>query len=98
MVYIDWLRTCKPTKRWRHNQACHLFADSLTELHAFARGLGMPVAWFQNRRIPHYDLSEGTRRRAIEHGAREILTREEWKVITERLCKEAKTESNSAPS
>ena len=49
----------------------HLVAtESLDELHAFARTIGLKQNWFQNHRIPHYDLF-GWRilREALEAGA-----------------------------
>lgn len=65
------------TFRWKHS--CHLYADSLEELHAFARLIGMKRSWFQNHKIvPHYDLNENRRivavqRGAIEHGRSEMV-------------------------
>ena len=58
----------------RHNSRwSHLMADTLEELHAFARRLGMRPEWFQDHpRHPHYDLTEGKRYRALHLGARPI--------------------------
>ena len=58
----------------RHNSRwSHLMADTLEELHAFARRLGMRPEWFQDHpRHPHYDLTEGKRHRALQFGARHI--------------------------
>jgi hypothetical protein len=62
----------------RHNSRwSHLMADTLEELHAFARQLGMRPEWFQDHpRHPHYDLTEGKRYRALHLGARSIDHRE----------------------
>lgn len=50
--------------------SCHLTTDGeLDDLHAFAARIGMRRAWFQSGRIPHYDLTEGRRQRALAAGA-----------------------------
>lgn len=56
---------------WRLGPSCHLFADTLEELHAFAARLGMRCSWFQDRpgKLPHYDLTRGRRRVAVHLGA-----------------------------
>lgn len=43
-VYVDDLMACVPNPNWRWNQSCHLIADSLDELHAFAKSIGMKRA------------------------------------------------------
>lgn len=67
-VYVDRLRDWG----WRLGPSCHLAADSLDELHAFARRLGLKRAWFQDGRKPHYDLTAGRREAAIRLGAVEL--------------------------
>lgn len=50
--------------------ACHLYADSLDELHKFALKLGMKRSWFQEHDLcPHYDLVPAKRTKAIQLGA-----------------------------
>ena len=78
-VLVDQLReyphTRLPFRHW-----CHLVSDaSFDELHAFAARLGMPRHRFQG---DHYDLPPHLRARAIEHGAREVDTRE----LTRRMA------------
>lgn len=70
-VYIDILRACVPNPQWRWTESCHLYADTLDELHAFAARLGMKRAWFQHKpgRLPHYDLTATRRRQAVRLGA-----------------------------
>ena len=76
-VYVDPMMPCIPNPRWRWRENCHLTADSLEELHAFASRLGLKRAWFQaHARWPHYDLTRGMRERAVRIGAVE-LTHEE---------------------
>lgn len=60
---------------WKLGKSCHLIADELAELHAFAARIGLKRTWFQGPGIastPHYDLTEGRRHRAIELGAIEL--------------------------
>lgn len=55
---------------WRGKLWCHLVADTLPELHAFARRLGLRQAWFQAKSIyPHYDVTVSMRDRALIMGA-----------------------------
>ena len=62
-VYVDPMMPCSPSRRWRWTKACHLFADTLAELWAFADRLGLKRSWFQaGSLIPHYDLTEGMRK------------------------------------
>lgn len=86
-VYVDPLKRCVPNKNWRWTSSCHLFADSLTELHEFAALIGMQRVWFQDHgTLPHYDLTERRRRLAVRYGALELSTSEavsKWKEIRE---------------
>lgn len=74
-VYVDdafiSARVGRITAKW-----CHMTADTLEELHEMAEKIGMRREWFQDKRIPHYDLVESRRSRAIELGAIEVNTRE----------------------
>lgn len=66
-AYIDRPIWSRWGLRW-----CHLLADSLDELHAFAARLGLPRCAFQQppqARFPHYDLHALRRRRALKLGA-----------------------------
>ena len=55
---------------WRGKRWCHLVAESLPELHAFARRLGLREAWFQAKSAhPHYDVTVNVRDRALTLGA-----------------------------
>lgn len=55
---------------WRGKLWCHLVADTLTELHAFARSLGLRKIWFQAKSVyPHYDVTVSVRDRALMLGA-----------------------------
>ncbi len=50
----------------------HMIADTLEELHEMAEKLGMKREWFQDARLPHYDISLGKRNRAIDLGAVQV--------------------------
>ncbi len=53
------------------DQCGHLVSSaSLGELHSFARRIGLKREWFQNKRIPHYDLTtRGMIDKAVRNGA-----------------------------
>jgi len=77
-----------------YTDGVHLVADSLEELHRFARSLGLKACWFQAkgraRRHPHYDLTTARMRsKAIANGARVVTCRKELE-IAERLATEAR--------
>jgi len=75
MIYVDSVRSCIPNPKWRWNKSCHLFADSLNELHEFALKLGLRRSYFQKGSIvPHYDLTENKRKEAVKKGAKEIVS------------------------
>lgn len=64
-VYIDHSRLS-----WRGRSWCHLVADSVAELHAFAAELGLRKEWFQDQTMyPHYDVTVSVQRRALALGA-----------------------------
>lgn len=89
---------------------CHLVADTVEELQAFARQLEMKSEWFQDHRIPHYDVSMQVRGKAVALGAIETSYGfEVWRcekcirpklACTKRLkCKcEAETDETITPT
>ena len=69
-VYVDPVMEHGGSKSFRWPRSCHMYADSLAELHAMAAAIGMRRAWFQSdARLPHYDLVPARRSRAVELGA-----------------------------
>lgn len=55
---------------WKGKLWCHLVADTLDELHAFALQIGLKRAWFQEKAsFPHYDVTTTVRLKAIQSGA-----------------------------
>jgi len=76
-VYVDQLvvwTTRPPFGRG----SCHMTADTLDELHAFAARIGLKRAWFQRHALaPHYDLTPRRREAAVAAGAVEMTFREQ---------------------
>ncbi len=75
-VYVD-----KSAKKYKHMIMCHMLADTPQELHDMADNIGLPIDHFQNKDIPHYDLSCSMRNKALKHGAKEVDRHELGKVI-----------------
>lgn len=76
MVYVSEMQVSLKSARWRYSHHCYLVADAVRELHIFARGIGLKRSWFQDKRLPHYDLTASKRRLAIRQGAVKIDNRE----------------------
>ena len=49
---------------------------SVAELHHFAGEVGLPFRWFQDHRIPHYDVWGRMREQPLVSRARRVSTRE----------------------
>ena len=75
-VYVDPIMPCTPNKNWRYKYSCHLVADTVAELHAFAACLGLKRSWYQYKVISHYDLTVNKRREAVKLGAIEMNTKQ----------------------
>jgi len=73
-VYVDKLRGCPRNRNWPYDKACHLVADTIGELAAFSILLPLKKEWFRPGpcSLPHFDLTEGMRIKAISKGAIEI--------------------------
>lgn len=86
-VYVDPLLEHNGSATFRWKQSCHMYADSLEELHAMADLIGMKRRWFQNRpHLPHYDLVEARRAKAVANGAVEVSLKE---MVTEMRLRRA---------
>jgi len=68
-VYVDEIHAWPTTIRCFRGGSCHLTADSLSELFAFADKLGLRRSWYQPKSTPHFDLTPKRRARALELGA-----------------------------
>jgi hypothetical protein len=71
-VYVDRLVDYS----WHRGPSCHLIADSVEELIAFAEEMGLRREWFQAKSSPHFDLTEAGREAAINNGAIALSNRE----------------------
>jgi len=88
MVYVDEALRCLRNSRWPYKYAAHLVADSRDELHRFAAILGLKRDWFQDKTLPHYDVTSGVRRKAIQLGAIPIDCKQMANLIRlHRTCK-----------
>jgi hypothetical protein len=77
-VMVDELRRWPTSIRCFKAGSCHLTADTLEELHAFAARLGLRRSWFQDHpRLPHYDLTKSRREQALQLGAVFVGAREQ---------------------
>lgn len=68
MIYVDNAKN--PLRRMLMS---HLLADSVDELHTFAKLLGLRREWFQG---DHYDVCQTVRNLAVQLGASEITQRQ----------------------
>ena len=74
-VYVDGERN-----RFGRMIMCHMFADSLAELHDMAAAIGMDRDWFQPLSFPHYDVSLSRRAVAVSKGAVEVDRRGGYEI------------------
>lgn len=81
-VYVDEMSVCLQSDKWPFAQSCHLVADSVEELQTFARKLRLHRSWFQDKsEMPHYDLTDRMRSRAILLGAIECDRKKIFELI-----------------
>ncbi len=74
-------------------ESCHMFTDGqIEELHTFALCIGMKRVWFQDHpTLPHYDLTEARRKKAIRMGAVEVTHEERICIQRNRMNPEEGT-------
>ena len=89
-VYIDPLTSWPKSKGWPYDTSCHMIADNVKELKLFAIACGLKEEWYQPKSFPHFDLTEGKRRLAMQRGAIEITFRELVAKMKEIRKKEGK--------
>jgi len=76
---------------------CHLMADTAAELHSMAEKIGLARRWFQNRRVPHYDICLQRRALAVKAGAIEIDRRQTVELMRKHGWSNKKTKTRSRP-
>jgi hypothetical protein len=74
-VYVDGERN-----RLGRMVMCHMFADTVCELHEMAEAIGMDRDWFQPLSFPHYDVSLSRRAVAVSKGAIEVDRRQGYEI------------------
>jgi len=68
-------------KGWVWKDACHMYADTVGQLHRMADKIGLKREWFQPLSVPHYDLTKSKRKLAIQKGAKPISRRQEGEMV-----------------
>jgi hypothetical protein len=68
-VYVDPIVTWGGGPNFPWKNSCHMYADTLQELHKMAISIGLKREWFQDKGMPHYDLVPSKRRLAVQKGA-----------------------------
>jgi len=83
MLYVDILMEHGFIYRGKHTPSCHLFSDNIQELIATAEALKLKQNWLHKSRllIPHFDLVESKRKRALKLGAVELVKENYLKVM-----------------
>lgn len=69
-VYVDPIMEHGGSATFHWTKSCHMYADTLGELHEMAEAIGMRGSWFQDKpHLPHYDLVPARRAKAVKLGA-----------------------------
>ena len=69
-VYVDEVKYHGENCPLKYKHWCHMVTDGdISELHVIAAKIGLKRSWFQQKSIPHYDLTLNKRQLAIKHGA-----------------------------
>lgn len=73
-VYVDPNFEWPKSRKWPYGSVSHMYADTPSELHAFAARIGLKRAWASDKTQPgsqllHYDLSPAKREQAVRMGA-----------------------------
>jgi hypothetical protein len=68
-VYVD-----SANIKFRHWRSCHMTADTEKELHTMAEAIGVKREWFQDKFIPHYDISQAKKNMALAQGTLQVTS------------------------
>ena len=70
MIMVDEMRVWPHATGIFRRGSCHLTTTGVvSNLHEFALLIGLRRSWFQNGRVPHYDLTRERRDTALINGA-----------------------------
>lgn len=63
----------------------HMVTDGeAEELHSFAKQIGLRREWYQNKRLPHYDLTTPRKiKKAMAAGAKLVTSKDIVRILTE---------------
>lgn len=87
-IFIDPLCNNGWVLRGHTTPNCHMFTiGDIEYLHNFAKIIGMKRSWFQNKTIPHYDLTDSRRLVAVSNGAQQVDRREAVRLWKENFYK-----------
>lgn len=80
-VYID-----EPKHAFGRMVMCHMMADSTQELLEMADKIGVARKWLQKpgTAYEHFDVCKSARAKAVEHGARQVTSRDLGQIIRQR--------------
>lgn len=87
-IYVDDMRKPVKLNRFTANWS-HLYADTSQELTQFAQKLGLKQTWLQNGGTwkEHYDVTDETRKKALQLGAIPTTYRETATFMNKRRQK-----------
>lgn len=69
MVSVTQMMPCIPCRYWPVTTVCSLLADTLEDLHSFARFVGLNPKLFEDGICPRYNLTIQMRAEALAAGA-----------------------------
>lgn len=80
-VYVD-----EPKHAFGRMVMCHMMADSTQELLEMADKIGVARKWLQKpgTAYEHFDVCKSARAKAVEHGARQVTSRDLGQIIRQR--------------
>ena len=85
-VYVDPINNYGGSSTFKWNKSCHMYADTISELHVMAVKIGLKLCWFQDKSLKHYDLTESKRKLALQHGAIETEHKHMLGFIERKAC------------
>ena len=89
-VYVDDMNA-----KYRGMIMSHMLADSTEELLEMADKIGVARKWIQKAGTPyeHFDISKGSKHKALKLGARQITWRDAGRMCRDRRLSQNESES-----